>query len=379
MQTHVVQCTSLTSPTNGSISCNSAESDVSRYEDQCSFSCDPGYELTGSSSRQCLPNRSWSGEPVTCSILKCNNPEVEIANSQSVGNCDLTYGSKCLLNCSSGFSASGTNEYVCDDANDERISVKWRSIGSDLTCVNDTNSTSKSVIFTEILHYLFLHMCHSAGDNNEDGKASKSNVGSIIGGVLGGVILLLLLIIIALCVVLCSIKWLHDKRKAAKFNSDINMTNNPSYDTNKQNIKQKYLTYDYAAPNEFIHLQQDIIKLDINPSYAKIQNHEAIFNDSNNVTEPDHDVPIELNPSYSSKLRKTSEDHDKYVEIDLDHSHSAEGAGYLELTGPTTKEKNQVAAVDTGNVTYDPNPSYELMTGGIKLQDNPSYNEIKFT
>ena len=154
MQTHVVQCTSLSSPTNGSISCNSAESDVSRYEDQCSFSCDPGYELTGSSSRQCLSNGSWSGEPVTCNILKCNNPEVEIANSQSLGNCDLIYGSKCLLNCSSGFGASGTNEYVCDDVNDERISVKWRSIGSDLTCVDDINSTSKSVIFTEILHYL---------------------------------------------------------------------------------------------------------------------------------------------------------------------------------------------------------------------------------
>ena len=140
------------------------------------------------------------------------------------------------------------------------------------------------------------------------------------------------------------------------------MTNNPSYDTNKQNINQKYLTYDYATPNEFIHLQQDIIKLDINPSYGRIQNHEAVFNDSNNITESDHDVPIELNPSYSSKLKKTSEDHDKYVEIDLDHLHSAEAAGYLELIGPTTKEKNQVAAVDTDNVTINPNPSYELMT-----------------
>ena len=57
-------------------------SDVSRYEDQCSFLCDPGYKLTGSSSRQCLFNRSWSGEPVTCNILRCSNPEVEITNSQ---------------------------------------------------------------------------------------------------------------------------------------------------------------------------------------------------------------------------------------------------------------------------------------------------------
>ena len=159
LQTHVVLCTSLSSPINGSISCNST--DVSHYEDQCLFSCDPGYELTGSSSRQCLPNGLWSGQTVTCNILRCCNPEVEITNSQLVGNCDLTYGSKCLINCSSGFSASGTNgvKYVCDDVNDEGILVKWRSIGSDLTCVDDINSTSKSVIFTEILHYLlFTHV-----------------------------------------------------------------------------------------------------------------------------------------------------------------------------------------------------------------------------
>ena len=145
----VVKCTSLSSPTNGNISCNST--DVSHYEDQCSFSCDPGYELTGSSSRQCLSNRSWSGEPVTCNILKCSNPELEITNSQSIGNCNLTYGSRCLLNCLSGFSASGTNELVCDEVNEERTSVKWRSLGDDFTCVDDTTSSSESIIlFTAI-------------------------------------------------------------------------------------------------------------------------------------------------------------------------------------------------------------------------------------
>ena len=44
---YIVQCTSLSSATNGNMSCNSTG--VSHYEDQCSFSCDPGYQLTGSS------------------------------------------------------------------------------------------------------------------------------------------------------------------------------------------------------------------------------------------------------------------------------------------------------------------------------------------
>ena len=62
---------------------------------------------------------------MTCTILRCNDPEVEIANSQSVGACNVTYGSGCSLNCSSGFSVSGNSEHVYDDVNDEGTVVKW--------------------------------------------------------------------------------------------------------------------------------------------------------------------------------------------------------------------------------------------------------------
>ena len=129
----IVQCTNLSSPTNGNVSCNST--DVSRYEDQCLFSCDHGYELTGSVSRQCLSNGSWSGEPVTCNILRCSDPGLEIVNSQLVGMCDLSYGSRCLLNCLNGFNSNGSGEHMCDDVNEEGTLVKWRSIGSSFTCV----------------------------------------------------------------------------------------------------------------------------------------------------------------------------------------------------------------------------------------------------
>ena len=66
---------------------------------------------------------------MTCTILKCNDPEVEIANSQSVGICSVTYGSSCSLNCPNGFNVSGNGEHVCDDMNDEGTLVKWRNVG----------------------------------------------------------------------------------------------------------------------------------------------------------------------------------------------------------------------------------------------------------
>jgi len=36
------------------------------YEDTCSFTCNTGYELTGSDTRTCQSNGSWNGRVVVC-------------------------------------------------------------------------------------------------------------------------------------------------------------------------------------------------------------------------------------------------------------------------------------------------------------------------
>ena len=90
--------------------------------------------MEGNRQTRCSVDGTWSSEPVTCTILKCNDPEVEIANSQSVGVCNVTYGSSCSLNCSSGYSVSGNGKHVCDDVNDEETTVKWRSVGGTFNC-----------------------------------------------------------------------------------------------------------------------------------------------------------------------------------------------------------------------------------------------------
>ena len=128
-----VPCISLSDPENGNVTC---PSNTSVFQDTCAYYCNRGYQLEGKRQTKCNADGTWSSEPVTCTILKCNDPEVEIANSQSVGVCNVTYGSSCSLNCSSGFTASGNGEHVCDDVNDE---VKWRSVGSNFTCITTTS------------------------------------------------------------------------------------------------------------------------------------------------------------------------------------------------------------------------------------------------
>ena len=119
---YTVQCTSLSSPTNGNISCNSTG--VSHYEDQCSFSCDPGYELTGSSSRQCLSNGSWSGSDVTCDILHCDNLTDGIEYSVLANDCGSEFGSVCRVECNTGYRAVGNDTFTCVSVND---TVEWRN------------------------------------------------------------------------------------------------------------------------------------------------------------------------------------------------------------------------------------------------------------
>ena len=61
-----VSCPSLTDPDNGAINCSLGDDRVPSYEDICSFTCNIGYELTGSDTRTCQSDRSWSGSEAVC-------------------------------------------------------------------------------------------------------------------------------------------------------------------------------------------------------------------------------------------------------------------------------------------------------------------------
>ena len=61
-----VHCPSLTNPSNGTITCSLGVDGAPSYEDTCSFTCNTGYELTGSDTRTCQSNGRWSGSDDVC-------------------------------------------------------------------------------------------------------------------------------------------------------------------------------------------------------------------------------------------------------------------------------------------------------------------------
>ena len=62
-----IQCDDLSTPANGEItSCSSGRVGVGYERDTCSFTCNTGYELTGSDTRTCQSDGSWSGSDDVC-------------------------------------------------------------------------------------------------------------------------------------------------------------------------------------------------------------------------------------------------------------------------------------------------------------------------
>ena len=63
----LVPCQSLSNSSNGMINCSLGDDGVPSYEDTCSFTCNTGYKLTGSDTRTCQSDGSWSGSDAVCS------------------------------------------------------------------------------------------------------------------------------------------------------------------------------------------------------------------------------------------------------------------------------------------------------------------------
>ena len=57
----------VTNPNNGNVIYSLGDDGFPSYEDTCSFTCNTGYELTGSDNRTCQSDGNWSGSDTTCS------------------------------------------------------------------------------------------------------------------------------------------------------------------------------------------------------------------------------------------------------------------------------------------------------------------------
>ena len=114
------------------VRCILGDDGVSSYLDFCRYTCNTGYELTGSrAGRTCQADGSWSGFADSCTIMQCPSSSLPM-NSMLAESCSNTYQSMCDLQCEEGFNSSGDPSYVCDVLSDG--SVMWMTSGGGWSC-----------------------------------------------------------------------------------------------------------------------------------------------------------------------------------------------------------------------------------------------------
>ena len=101
-------CPMLNAPQNGTISCLSGQVTGSL----CSFSCNTGFTLIGSSRRVCRTTTIWSGTPTFCRPLQCF-PLEPPENGVILAPCRRDYTSSCSILCTFGYTIDGPAVQTC--------------------------------------------------------------------------------------------------------------------------------------------------------------------------------------------------------------------------------------------------------------------------
>ena len=122
-----LECSVIAAPMNGHMTCSGEQV----TDQNCTFWCDPGYNMTGGSFRSCLgSNQSWSGEEPHCPKSHC--PELASSDSTLVVHpCSNEYLDYCQLFCETGYATINDEKIwsqMCNVTEAQSVEVDWSPI-----------------------------------------------------------------------------------------------------------------------------------------------------------------------------------------------------------------------------------------------------------
>ncbi|KAL9989269.1 hypothetical protein ACROYT_G003802 [Oculina patagonica] len=117
-----VDCGELPAPLNGSVHGSSTT-----FPNTLEFSCDEGFILDGSPSRKCQANTTWGGKAAFCRARDCGKLPSPV-NGTVIGN-QTTYPNKLTFHCDEGFDLIGSSVRQCEaDGNWNRQQPKCNAV-----------------------------------------------------------------------------------------------------------------------------------------------------------------------------------------------------------------------------------------------------------
>ena len=113
-------CPALFNPVNGAIMCTGPQV----TDESCNYTCQAGYNLTGSIMRTCQLDHTWSGHPTSCSPKQC----VELVGQNHafvVTPCGQDFNTACNVLCDDGYRINSTDGWRQTCQLNEELDVEW--------------------------------------------------------------------------------------------------------------------------------------------------------------------------------------------------------------------------------------------------------------
>uniref|UniRef100_A0A8C2UIF8 Sushi domain-containing protein n=1 Tax=Coturnix japonica TaxID=93934 RepID=A0A8C2UIF8_COTJA len=114
-----ITCPVLSAPEHGELNCSHPHGNFT-FGSTCGFSCQPGFELMGSHSRDCMATGTWAGDASQCqgrAVVVTDCPVLDAPShgylycSHPYGN--FTFNSTCTFSCKEGFMHMGAEMLRC--------------------------------------------------------------------------------------------------------------------------------------------------------------------------------------------------------------------------------------------------------------------------
>ncbi|XP_064928384.1 P-selectin isoform X3 [Columba livia] len=109
-----ISCPALSAPDRGRLNCSHLHGDFA-FGSTCVFSCQTGFVLTGLESRECTATGTWTGDAPHCEVITCpmlSAPDWGLLNCSHL-NGNFTFGSTCAFSCQTGFALMGSESREC--------------------------------------------------------------------------------------------------------------------------------------------------------------------------------------------------------------------------------------------------------------------------
>ena len=102
-----IRCNKLPALPHGNVKC----SDENRHQSVCRFVCGEGYRIKGSRSSVCSSDGSWSAPMPVCVEIVCDELTPPLNGSKKCSG--AKFGEKCQFSCNTGYDLSGSEIRTC--------------------------------------------------------------------------------------------------------------------------------------------------------------------------------------------------------------------------------------------------------------------------